>query len=66
VPTPWPLAARVWWALTLGGAGVVAGVIDYFNRELVNTMLHLGIDKVPALGRRHVRAVANGLERNPA
>jgi hypothetical protein len=29
----------VWWVLTLGGAGVVAGVIDYFNRELVNTML---------------------------
>lgn len=39
--------------------------MDDFNRELVNTMLHLGIDKVPARGRSHVRAVANGLERNP-
>jgi lactate oxidase len=55
----------VWWALTLGGAGGVAGVIDFFNRELVNTMLHLGVDKVPALGRIHVQAVANSLERNP-
>lgn len=45
--------------------GGVAGLMDYFNRELVNTMLHLGVDKVPALGRSHVRAVANGLERNP-
>ena len=52
----------VWWALTLGGAGGVAGVIDYFNRELVNTMLHLGTDKIAALGRSHVRAVNNGME----
>jgi lactate oxidase len=42
-------------ALTLSGAGGVAGLVDYFNRELVNTILHLGIDKVAALGREHVR-----------
>jgi len=33
-------------ALTLGGAGGVAGLVDYFTRELVNTILHLGINKV--------------------
>jgi lactate oxidase len=44
----------VWWALTVGGAGGVAGLIDYFNRELVNTILHLGVDKIGSLGRQHV------------
>jgi hypothetical protein len=44
----------VWWALTVGGPGGVAGLMDYFNRELVNTMLHLGVDKVASLGRQHV------------
>lgn len=47
----------VWWALTVGGAGGVAGLMDYFNRELVNTMLHLGVDKVAALGRGHVHRI---------
>jgi hypothetical protein len=28
--------------------------MDYFNRELVNTMLHLGVDKIASLGREHV------------
>lgn len=44
----------VWWALTVGGPGGIAGLMDYFNRELVNTMLHLGADKVASLGRQHV------------
>lgn len=26
----------------------------YFHRELVNTMLHCGVDNIPSLGRRHV------------
>ena len=47
----------VWWALTVGGPGGVAGLMDYFNRELVNTMLHLGVDKVASLGRQHVQPV---------
>jgi hypothetical protein len=41
-------------ALTLGGAGGISGPMNYFNQELVNTMLHLGVDKVAALGREHV------------
>jgi lactate oxidase len=44
----------VWWALTVGGAGGVAGLIDYFNKEVVNTMLHLGVDNISSLGRQHV------------
>ncbi|MGE3283239.1 MAG: alpha-hydroxy-acid oxidizing protein [Alphaproteobacteria bacterium] len=44
----------VWWALTVGGSGGVAGLMDYFNRELVNTMLHLGADNIAALGRQHI------------
>jgi lactate oxidase len=47
----------IWWALTVGGAAAVAGLMDYFNRELVNTMLHLGVDKVASLGREHVRRI---------
>jgi hypothetical protein len=31
------LGTPVWWALALGGAGVVSGLIDSFHRELVNT-----------------------------
>jgi isopentenyl diphosphate isomerase/L-lactate dehydrogenase-like FMN-dependent dehydrogenase len=41
----------VWWALTVGGAGGAA--------ELVNTMLHLGVNKISSLGRQHV-VRANG------
>ncbi len=44
----------VWWALTVGGPGGVAGLMDYFNRELVNTMLHLGVDNVASLRREHI------------
>jgi lactate oxidase len=46
----------VWWSLALGGAGGVNGMLEYFNRELVNTMLHLGVDKVAFLDRSHVKA----------
>jgi hypothetical protein len=45
------------WALTLGGAGGVSGLMDYFNRELVNTMLHLGVDNITSLGREHVQHI---------
>lgn len=48
----------VWWALTLGGAGGVSGLMEYFNRELVNTMLHLGVDNISSLGREHVEQAA--------
>ena len=44
----------VWWALTLGGAGGVSGLMDYFHQELVNTMLHVGVDKVTSLKPEHV------------
>ena len=44
----------VWWALTLGGAGGVDGLMDYFHRELGNTMLHHGIGRIGAFGREHV------------
>jgi lactate oxidase len=43
----------------LGGAGGVAGLMDYFNRELVNTMLHLGVDKITSLGREHVQRIGS-------
>jgi lactate oxidase len=44
----------VWWSLALGGAGGVAGVMDYFNRELVTTTLHLGANSIAELGPDHV------------
>lgn len=44
----------VWWSLTVGGAGGVSGLMEYFQRELVESMLHLGVDKVASLGREHV------------
>jgi lactate oxidase len=47
----------VWWALTLGGASGVKGLMDYFHLELVNTMLHLGVDKIASLGREHVQYI---------
>lgn len=34
----------VWLALTVGGPGGIAGLMDYFNRELVNTVLPLGVE----------------------
>lgn len=47
----------MWWALTVGGPGGVAGVLDYFQLELVNTMLHCGAESVKALGPAHVQLV---------
>jgi lactate oxidase len=44
----------VWWSLALGGAGGVAGLMDYFRQELVNTTLHLGARSIAALGPEHV------------
>ena len=44
----------VWWSLALGGAGGVAGLMDYFRQELVNTTLHLGAQSIAGLGREHV------------
>jgi hypothetical protein len=43
--------------VTLGGAGGVLGLLDYLHRELVNTMPHLGVDKVASLGREQVHQV---------
>ncbi|OQM73406.1 hypothetical protein BFN67_08925 [Pseudaminobacter manganicus] len=51
----------VWWSLALGGAGGVNGLMEYFNRELVNTMLHLGVDKIDALGSEHVTQSASAM-----
>jgi hypothetical protein len=36
----------------------VAGLMDYFNQELVNTVLHLGVDKIALLGQEHVQHIA--------
>lgn len=55
----------VWWALTVGGAGGVEGLMEYFNREIVNTTLHCGVDGIAALGSDHVRR-ADELRRTPA
>ena len=33
--------------------------MDYFHRELVNTMLHCGVDKIASLGREHVERVGS-------
>lgn len=46
------------YGLAVGGAGGVNGVMEYFQRELVNTMLHSGVNNIAALGREHVRASA--------
>jgi lactate oxidase len=55
----------MWWALTVGGPGGVAGVLDYFQRETANTMLHCGASSIRALGRAHVQSV-NQLQRVPS
>ena len=41
-----------WWALTVGGVGGIAGLMDFFHRELVESMLHLGVDKVASARTR--------------
>jgi lactate oxidase len=55
----------VWWALTVGGPGGVAGLMEYFHRELVNTMLHCGVDRVASLGSSHVQGIGGALHRQP-
>lgn len=44
----------VWWSLTLGGEGGISGLMDYFQRELIESMLHLGVNNIASLGREHV------------
>lgn len=55
----------IWWALTVGGPGGIAGLMDYFQRELVNTMLHCGASSVKALGHAHVQPLTE-LQRLPS
>lgn len=43
------------YGLTVGGAGGVKGVMDFMNRELVNTTLHCGVDSIAKLSESHVR-----------
>jgi isopentenyl diphosphate isomerase/L-lactate dehydrogenase-like FMN-dependent dehydrogenase len=33
----------------------VDGVIKYFHRELVDSMLHCGVYRIPELGAKHVQ-----------
>ncbi len=35
--------------------------MEYFNRELVNTMLHLGVDKIGSLGSDRVSRAVNAI-----
>jgi hypothetical protein len=41
----------------IGGAAGVSGLMAYFHRELVDAMLHLGVDTIASLGRAHVARV---------
>lgn len=43
------------YGLTVGGAGGVNGVMEFMNRELVNTVLHCGVDSISKLNESHVR-----------
>jgi len=45
------------YGLTVGGAGGVNGVMEFMNRELVNTVLHCGVDSIAKLDESHVRTV---------
>jgi L-lactate oxidase len=47
----------VWWALTLGGAGGVNALMEYFRREVVNVMLHCGVNNIASLGWAHIQRV---------
>jgi lactate oxidase len=48
----------VWWSLALGGSGGVNGLMEYFQRELVDTALHCGVNSIAELGPGHVRHVS--------
>lgn len=43
------------YGLTVGGAGGVNSVIEFMQRELVNTVLHSGVDSTAKLDGTHVR-----------
>ncbi|MDN5874832.1 MAG: alpha-hydroxy-acid oxidizing protein [Sinobacteraceae bacterium] len=43
------------YGLTVGGAGGVNGIMEFMNRELVNTVLHSGVDSIGKLNESHVR-----------
>jgi lactate oxidase len=45
----------VMYGLALGGPGGVDGVLKYFQRELVDTALHCGVNAISELGPGHVR-----------
>jgi lactate oxidase len=47
----------VWWALARGGAGGVNGLMEYFRRELVDAMLHCGVNDIASLGPEHVQRI---------
>jgi len=43
------------YGLAVGGAGGVNGVMEFMNRELVNTVLHCGVQSIGKLNESHVR-----------
>lgn len=45
------------YGLAVGGASGVNGVMEFMNRELVNTVLHCGVDSIAKLNESHVRRV---------
>lgn len=45
------------YGLTVGGAGGVNSVINFMQRELVNTVLHSGVDSIAKLDGSHVQSV---------
>lgn len=49
----------VWWALALGGAGGINGLMEYFQRETVDAMLHCGVNSIGELGEAHVAAAVH-------
>ena len=48
------------YGLTVGGAGGVNGVMEFMQRELVNTVLHSGVDSIAKLDSTHVRSIRRG------
>jgi lactate oxidase len=55
----------VWWSLALGGAGGVNGLMEYFQRELIDTTLHCGASSIADLGAAHVAAADALASRTP-
>jgi isopentenyl diphosphate isomerase/L-lactate dehydrogenase-like FMN-dependent dehydrogenase len=53
-----PWAGQVWWWLALGWSGGVNGLMEYFQRELVDTALHCGVNRIAELAPEHVRHVS--------